>query len=340
MKISLKLDAQEHIDKTFDKAAVTIGRSMVKCDFAVPDETLSRTHCLIELVDGKFYVTDLGSANGVFIDGERIQPNTRLLYSPFLPLMIGRYECQLTQDRGTISLMNVLPIFEKENRQLREKNQLKKKEAEKKKTALPALLLLLILVAGSLWWFTDDSVPDGLGESSGPVKLRPRPKRIPPPIPSLMTVTNYMRLFSRRSCTDGAVTLCNQLQLELPHAEGIYQEHKRLIIFLNPSYHLQDPLYKGLKDNSRRENLVGLHKVLKSNVPDELISGKREEVYLVLMNSVGVIKTIHGFKLDASFPKSEVLEKLEKEIQALVEGTFLETYSSLFPEYPIGGGFR
>lgn len=56
--------------------SVRIGRSQ-KCEFNIPREDLSREHCLFEVVNGEYFVTDLGSKNGITVDRIRIDQNTR-----------------------------------------------------------------------------------------------------------------------------------------------------------------------------------------------------------------------------------------------------------------------
>ncbi len=62
-------------------SSIRIGRSL-KCEFSVPLEDLSREHCLFELIDGDFYITDLNSSNGVWVDRERILPDERIKITP------------------------------------------------------------------------------------------------------------------------------------------------------------------------------------------------------------------------------------------------------------------
>ena len=73
------------------KDKFTIGRSN-KCDVVIPHESLSREHCLIEVIDGDVFVTDIGSANGVLINGERIPPSRPTLYNLSLTLTLGGVE--------------------------------------------------------------------------------------------------------------------------------------------------------------------------------------------------------------------------------------------------------
>lgn len=54
-----------------NKDNMVIGRSRT-CDVVVPSAKVSRQHAGIAMQNGKFFIEDLGSANGVWKDGERI----------------------------------------------------------------------------------------------------------------------------------------------------------------------------------------------------------------------------------------------------------------------------
>lgn len=53
-----------------DQAEVTLGRSP-ECDFALNDQNISRRHALIKRTWNGFTVQDLGSKNGVLVNGKR-----------------------------------------------------------------------------------------------------------------------------------------------------------------------------------------------------------------------------------------------------------------------------
>jgi len=60
----------EHVELT-DKA-LTVGRSP-DADIAILDERASRMHCGIRLWDGEYYVKDLQSKNGTYLNNEKVE---------------------------------------------------------------------------------------------------------------------------------------------------------------------------------------------------------------------------------------------------------------------------
>lgn len=78
----------ETIEQSIDKDNIVIGRS-AKCDVVIPQDGMSRQHCQIELSNGELFITDLGSTNGVLIDGIRIEPHQKTPYQTFLTLSFG-----------------------------------------------------------------------------------------------------------------------------------------------------------------------------------------------------------------------------------------------------------
>lgn len=81
----------EVIKKTVAKKSFVIGRSN-NCDLVMALEGVSRQHCQIDVEEGNIFVTDLGSTNGVLINGEKVTPHEKTSYPPFLPLAFGPFE--------------------------------------------------------------------------------------------------------------------------------------------------------------------------------------------------------------------------------------------------------
>jgi pSer/pThr/pTyr-binding forkhead associated (FHA) protein len=54
-----------------DNAEILIGRD-AGCDVRISAPSVSREHCVIEQVDGEYYLRDLESSGGTLLDGEPI----------------------------------------------------------------------------------------------------------------------------------------------------------------------------------------------------------------------------------------------------------------------------
>ena len=53
-------------------AALSLGRGLEQ-DIAIPHKSLSRRHALVEPAGGRYFIVDLGSKNGTFVNGAREQ---------------------------------------------------------------------------------------------------------------------------------------------------------------------------------------------------------------------------------------------------------------------------
>ncbi len=75
---------QYKLGKTSDQAYIkaetfVIGRAP-ECDLPIPTDILSRRHLKIFLEDEKIFITDLGSTNGTYLQGQRLEPNEKYEY--------------------------------------------------------------------------------------------------------------------------------------------------------------------------------------------------------------------------------------------------------------------
>lgn len=76
--------------QTFEMTADTVyvGRSSAN-DLRLKDKSISRKHLSVRTEGGKFYVKDLKSTNGTFVDGRRIDSGTEVEVGHGIPLAAG-----------------------------------------------------------------------------------------------------------------------------------------------------------------------------------------------------------------------------------------------------------
>ena len=77
---------------SFDQGSYTIGR-VDGNDVVLPSNSVSRTHARIFVSNNKCYVDDLGSANGVHVNGTKIQARTEIKNG--YKIRIGEYTLYL-----------------------------------------------------------------------------------------------------------------------------------------------------------------------------------------------------------------------------------------------------
>lgn len=75
---------------------LTIGRGADN-DLTLAYDLISRYHAQITSEGGRYYVTDLNSANGTYIDRDKLAPNMPTLWPSGKPLRIGKVIIHLEQ---------------------------------------------------------------------------------------------------------------------------------------------------------------------------------------------------------------------------------------------------
>ncbi len=73
----------------FEADTVVLGRAPEN-DIQVEDKSISRIHLRIERRGGQYFIRDLGSKNGTFIDGARLEPETEYEVKEGIPFALGK----------------------------------------------------------------------------------------------------------------------------------------------------------------------------------------------------------------------------------------------------------
>jgi hypothetical protein len=76
-------DSDETDSKAFNeivaisKSNFIVGRKSEYTDYVIPNNFIGRMHAQICIENGRYYIKDLGSVNGTFVNGEKLQPSEK-----------------------------------------------------------------------------------------------------------------------------------------------------------------------------------------------------------------------------------------------------------------------
>ncbi len=79
------------LKQVFTCATVAVGRS-ASCEFAIAAPEVSRKHLLILIDKSKIFIEDLGSKNGSFVEGKRLESFQRFEFNPTSKIEFGKTE--------------------------------------------------------------------------------------------------------------------------------------------------------------------------------------------------------------------------------------------------------
>ncbi|MBW2065361.1 MAG: FHA domain-containing protein [Deltaproteobacteria bacterium] len=71
-----------------ERDTVYVGRGS-RSDIRIKDRSVSRSHLKIVKREGRFFIVDLGSRNGTFVNGEQIDPGVEVEVEEGVPIVIG-----------------------------------------------------------------------------------------------------------------------------------------------------------------------------------------------------------------------------------------------------------
>jgi pSer/pThr/pTyr-binding forkhead associated (FHA) protein len=74
-----------------------IGRG-TDCNLRIASSSISRQHCKISITPTEVFVRDLGSSNGTYVDGTKIEPNEDVLVPPGTKIALGSVKFRVLYD--------------------------------------------------------------------------------------------------------------------------------------------------------------------------------------------------------------------------------------------------
>ncbi len=299
MFIIIKLQNGSKLESSFKKNSITIGRSS-RADLVIHDDALSRFHAQIDYENGQYYVTDLSSANGVFIDDQKILPNEKTHFAPYRALNIGPLECtiqdELELDQPILLKSELSKTQKNQPEPPKEKIQItrhasKNKKEDRKGSLDPKVVFAVILIIFGVYQFLigDDYVPTPSVENqANPATNSPSSqirKIYRARVPDENTISDiYLNHFSQKSCAR-MNDLCKQLQIEENSYEGLFKNQYELFIFIKPSKLFNQPRLSVLKDQINAEDFLGHYLVMGSEVLQLLLKHEVDQIHLVVVSA-------------------------------------------------------
>ena len=235
------------------KDSVIVGRSS-QCDVTLPYEGFSRQHAKIEIVNGEIFITDLGSTNGVFIEGQRIPTGQPVKMQSFLNLQFGpAHQVEILEDILEESNA-IVSTREKTNSKIhinttplnKEKTNTKTKRMDtglikkvskstavssgSKKKINPAILVTALMVAGLIYYYMSP-------KQEAPAETAVNQEQ-PAPVVELietkfLSAAMIESLAKNKSCEGDKAPWCSAAEILSSSSEGVVIDGRSLILYYN-----------------------------------------------------------------------------------------------------------
>jgi pSer/pThr/pTyr-binding forkhead associated (FHA) protein len=73
------MNAPSYFELVIVQDDVVIGKKQELVDLVIPfNKMISRKHCRVTKMNGTYYISDEGSANGTYVNGVRLNPGQRM----------------------------------------------------------------------------------------------------------------------------------------------------------------------------------------------------------------------------------------------------------------------
>jgi hypothetical protein len=293
IKISIKARDGRLIEKIVNKTRATIGRSL-RCDVPVSEESLSREHCLIEVEDGEIYVTDLDSANGVFIEGRKLKPSVKTHLTGYRSIQLGIMEMTVTQE---ITGINKLQLDQVPNRLVPKvkKSSLGRlhrspENLEANRTNNPLSLLIssvvFLAVVGYLVSEVFKKKNSTLQVSTEKSQLTDDEKRLIFAQDEFKAAKEYTDIATRVECLEA----CRALGMT--KGEGLEGDRNNTFFVVAPWRHTDRINYPRAKDHPDYEVLLALYLVFKSQAFNDLAESNIGQIHVIVKNQHNIASKI------------------------------------------------
>lgn len=341
MKITVKTnDGRVHVEET-SSSRIVLGRS-TRSDFVVEDEVLSRQHCLIEFESGVFYVTDLESANGVYLNQERIPATQRTPIPRFSQLQIANLDCNLedneksldleqTPDKNPVAYLSSMPTGERKTIATKQVNRhalnnpLKMKNSQSKKKPLSLEFIVAASLAAGVCIYYFFESPSSTEEAPATVVNEPQVPAYKKNMKIAITIPNEFHLNHEYEDIDKKKTceikkeFCTDMSLDSAKREGLVFIDKNAYVFINALSRKSLTKYSLAQNDNQINTLIALDMILNSQLLNLYVLKELDHVHVVLVtdeNKIEKVIRFHPLKfVPGQTPRFDIITTLAAALQ-------------------------
>jgi len=313
----LQTDSKEIVE--ISSPQCIIGRSS-DASYQIDMQCFSRKHLEIEVSDHDFFVTDLNSTNGVFVNGERIVPGEKTLFKNFFPIEINgevSIYVQMSEhvlEAPLIQSKTFDPPIKKANSQKKETKgaRSKIKTGHKKRNnidLLRVLSLIVLLIAGIYYYQSSESETVTQESATQATNLKDNSQHAILPPRFQLDSEELKRLMSEDKCASTNY-FCKRSQLIYPDEKYVLQG-ERMILFINFSQQingLKSPFMETQKDIEKAEFLLASF-AFNPEIIQEASMNSAKYLIIVALDSVeGLSRLKYALAVDVEkIPKMDVV---------------------------------
>ena len=272
MRLIVTIDGNQPSTVIINDEVFIIGRSP-KSSMQIVSDSVSRSHLKVRSSQNVIYVTDLGSANGTFIDGEKLTPDQEVVWPTFFPISLGEkvslfFEEATQENNDDVEEKTIVRTLERKSTSTpkTEKAPAKNKTAiaEKNNKGVKHLYIGIILMAGMGYFFYHYYKDKDFQETD----LSHTPKKTKQAAPASVAVSNSQHLVqvprtlqSVMKCQSEQEKLfCGLVKSNPEYAEGVIQKENDLFIYVNFGTRIKnvemDPSFSMASDQDRMTYLM------------------------------------------------------------------------------------
>jgi hypothetical protein len=289
-----------------DSNRCTFGRSS-KADVHIDLECFSRLHFEISYSGDEFYVTDLGSTNGVYLNSERIPTNQSVKFSNFFSIEVGgkvSFSFSLEEENDTLKRPIFIPkkkIPKSQNLSLAISKGLNRFKLQGPRTIV-SMLALGVMILGFYMTTPADEAGTSLKKLSSTES-----KGLRPQLDISLSILKELNIPSL--CDDALVDLCKKINLHPPQ-ERVVISKKWLIVYVDYAIQMRDKgldFFNKISENKRIEYILAgfafnpliTKEALSKNIENIIVVGITPLNNFRMVKMAGVLDVVNLTPIDS-----------------------------------------